>query len=884
MAIIEGKQIVDIESVNKNIQSLIDGLELIKLEAKELSNVITKDLKVALNSIGKKEDIVKNVSIVEDNIKKTEIYKEQIKAVTALEKELSNVKSKLEVEQKKNIKSTEKQTVEYQKNLKANADRIKQSKLEAIANDETSGTVERLQAKIALLNIERKKLIILTEQDKQKHKELTIEVDRLDNELQQFNSRNEARIKNIGNYAYNIQGLKMSFNQITREAPAFANSLNTGFMAISNNLPMLSDEIKRLKERNAQLNAEGIKTPSIFKSIMSAMFSWQTAMSLGITLLTIYGGKIVAWIGNLLKGEKALKSMTDAQNELNESFEVARENSKSDIANLDLLYNVAKDVTKEMGLRKDATKQLIATYPEYFKNIKEEVVLAGKATEAYLNQRNAIYELAKTEVIKDKISENVKKEIELNIEKNRLIAEEIKLSVQAEEEKDNLQQNNLQRLATMSSTSNRSTQALINTEQMQTTIKLDETQKRIASIKSELSNIAELNELYLSNVSVIEKVTESGKEKIVTEEDLLEKLKAADKEITELWANIIKPREKPDAFEEVTALEAITDELNKQHEAADKVGKKMLGIEKGIKQIDAAAQGATGLEKFQYKLQEIANAFVSFNEKYGDSISEITGAIDTALQASQDNWSKIIASYETKISEQESIVKNEQMQLNKGLANSYNEESKKLNQLQKEKESAVQREKQIATTRIRIAEGEAAATMLSSVANIFVKSTEQMGAWGVIAAIASIATMLAQFYSYEQQIKQLEHGGEIKEGGEVKGKSHKEGGIDVFVGKSKRPSYNIEGGEFVVSKKSYSRSKQLINLANQGKISDKDLEIINTVKNERAYIYNDINSSALSMNTHAIDRLTNSIKKSDIVDKNGNLIRIIGNSKTIFKN
>jgi hypothetical protein len=37
--------------------------------------------------------------------------------------------------------------------------------------------------------------------------------------------------RNVGNYASGWNGLANSVNQLTREAPAFANSLNTGFMA-----------------------------------------------------------------------------------------------------------------------------------------------------------------------------------------------------------------------------------------------------------------------------------------------------------------------------------------------------------------------------------------------------------------------------------------------------------------------------------------------------------------------------------------------------------------------------------------------------------------------------------------------------------------------------
>ena len=100
-----------------------------------------------------------------------------------------------------------------------------------------------------------------------------------------------------------FNSLSNSINQLTREMPAFANSLNTGFMAISNNLPMLIDEINKLKIANKELAATGQPTKSVFGQLAASLFSFQTLMSVGITLLTVYGSKIVEWAGNLIKGK-----------------------------------------------------------------------------------------------------------------------------------------------------------------------------------------------------------------------------------------------------------------------------------------------------------------------------------------------------------------------------------------------------------------------------------------------------------------------------------------------------------------------------------------------------------------------------------------------------
>ena len=54
-------------------------------------------------------------------------------------------------------------------------------------------------------------------------------------------------------------GLGNSINQLTREAPAFAVSMQTGILAVSNNIPILADEIANLKRRNTELINSGQK-------------------------------------------------------------------------------------------------------------------------------------------------------------------------------------------------------------------------------------------------------------------------------------------------------------------------------------------------------------------------------------------------------------------------------------------------------------------------------------------------------------------------------------------------------------------------------------------------------------------------------------------------
>lgn len=145
----------------------------------------------------------------------------------------------------------------------------------------------------------------------------------LDTKLKAIDSAVGKYGRNVGNYASGWNGLANSVNQLTREAPAFANSLNTGFMALSNNIPILADEINNLKIRNQELAASGKPTESILKTLAGALFSWQSALSVGVTLLTVYGAKLVEYVFNTNAAkdstDRLTKSLKDNEDQIKEN-------------------------------------------------------------------------------------------------------------------------------------------------------------------------------------------------------------------------------------------------------------------------------------------------------------------------------------------------------------------------------------------------------------------------------------------------------------------------------------------------------------------------------------------------------------------------------------
>lgn len=224
--------------------------------------------------------------------------------------------------------------------------------------------------------------------------------------------------RNVGNYAMANGTLSNSVNQLTREMPAFGNSMQTGFMAISNNLPIFFDEIKKLKQANVELQASGQPTQSILKQVGASIFSVGTALSIGVTLLTVYGAKMIEWISNL-----------DGSNDkLQEQIRLQQQQAK---ATEKMSEQVATESSEYVGL--------IYALKETNANSKERTELIDKINEQYgTTLTNMDNELAFQLQLNDSIVEYIKYQRlryleEINREKNkRLLKEELKLTKELE--------------------------------------------------------------------------------------------------------------------------------------------------------------------------------------------------------------------------------------------------------------------------------------------------------------------------------------------------------------------------------------------------------------------------------------------------------------------
>ncbi len=229
--------------------------------------------------------------------------------------------------------------------------------------------------------------------------------------------------RNVGNYVSTWDGMGNAINQLTREFPAFSVSLQTGFLAISNNIPILVDQISRIRKENAALREEGLKGVPVWKQIAKSALSWNTLLSVGITLLTVYGKDIFEWGKNLLSSSSSAKAASEAQRDLNSStgdYAKALKNSTSSYGeNLVTLRNLQTE-WNNLGDNLNKQKQFIIDNASEFKKLDVSVTDVNDAenllvdnTEAFINAMSLRAQAAAAQKLaQEKYTEALQKEIE----------------------------------------------------------------------------------------------------------------------------------------------------------------------------------------------------------------------------------------------------------------------------------------------------------------------------------------------------------------------------------------------------------------------------------------------------------------------------------------
>lgn len=342
-----------------------------------------------------------------ENVALISQYEAQIKRLKSEIRDLNKAESsgiKLTQNQKASRLNASVSIEEYKQALsRARQELANQIKLEQVARgsiDEMSQALGRMRTIYRSLNE--------SERGSSWGQNLLKNIEGLDAKVKELDASMGVHTRKVGDYASGFNMLGFQIQQVARELPSLAYGPQIFFSAISNNLPMLADEIARAKKSVDELKKAGQTFTPVWKQIASSIFSWQTLLVAGVTVLTLYGKEITNWVASLFKGKTTIDASAAALERFNSAMAQGSVSAQSELTKLNLLYRAATDLSKPYEERAEAVKKLQDIYPAYFGNMAAEQVMVGNAVGAYENLRDAIIEVAEAKAAQELITEDAK--------------------------------------------------------------------------------------------------------------------------------------------------------------------------------------------------------------------------------------------------------------------------------------------------------------------------------------------------------------------------------------------------------------------------------------------------------------------------------------------
>lgn len=243
-------------------------------------------------------------------------------------------------------------------------------------------------------------------------KELLASIHQADEKIKELDATIGNHQRNVGNYGSQWNGLNMSIQQLGRELPALAYGPKVFFSAISNNLPILADEIKRARSEYDAMVAAGEKGAPIWKQIGGSILSWQMALTVGITLLTMYGDKIIEWGQKLIQGSKGVISTEKAVKKLNKAMAEGAKEAAAEVVQLKVLEKVATDTARSDDERNKAAKKVLETLHESVNATNVMKVKNGEYATSIDGVTASLIKQAQAQAAMEKIQEQYAKVID----------------------------------------------------------------------------------------------------------------------------------------------------------------------------------------------------------------------------------------------------------------------------------------------------------------------------------------------------------------------------------------------------------------------------------------------------------------------------------------
>lgn len=294
---IRPEDIIDEQGVVQSLKNVQENLRLLK----EAMKGKAKDIKITINGGGDMSGFIAQINALTEAMGKlnefSKVNADYLKTYTAAQREANRAtrsRKSASDDYYETLRKLNKEERELEKIREATENTEKllsgEVKATALSYNQLSAVYSEMSSRLKNLNKEQ-----IEGSAEMKRYAATTKMVR--------DAMNEAQ-KAMGNYSLNVgryhtafDGLGYSIQQVMREVPSAVN-ISQFFLAISNNIPMVVDQMKLFNEEQANIKKqlgelqEGTKEymelqqkqMSLGQKVLKSIFSWQTAL-LGVLLL-----------------------------------------------------------------------------------------------------------------------------------------------------------------------------------------------------------------------------------------------------------------------------------------------------------------------------------------------------------------------------------------------------------------------------------------------------------------------------------------------------------------------------------------------------------------------------------------------------------------------
>lgn len=178
-------------------------------------------------------------------------------------------------------------------------------KLNAVIASEYTSSLQKLDAQIKLNVIDAQKFVAVSDTQNPKYLELIGNTKKLSTEYDRMAKAAGANMTKTNS----MYGATFSLTQVMRELPNFAIDARVGFMALSNNLPMLAENFQNVAKEIDTTTGKKKGFVGAMKEFGSSLLSLNTIMIVLTTAMVLWGEDLVKLFkGDIPIAEKALAS------------------------------------------------------------------------------------------------------------------------------------------------------------------------------------------------------------------------------------------------------------------------------------------------------------------------------------------------------------------------------------------------------------------------------------------------------------------------------------------------------------------------------------------------------------------------------------------------